>query len=341
MTLRPLRLIGPLLGLACGRLHASDYAVEVVEYDASASGAWSDPQTVLGRPAVDTEGDFSMWEDEVAVVPVFGPWKPREIYRIGENTSLVVRFDHPVVDDPLNPCGVDFIIFGNAILKIGQNATWLNGDPNLTTVRTSEVLAERGTVSVSQDGATWRTFTGPAAPFADDFLPTLGRIYDPEHPEPAPENNEWWGAPTIPTYPADPALAPADFNGLTVAQIATKYGYSAGGTGFDLGTLVPPLEWIQYVKVEYSAAVGLSPEIDAFADVAPVVIPDLDCDSDVDGDDLDLFEACATGPAVGPVTPGCERSDFDQDGDVDHDDFGLLQRCMTGPGVLLDWDCMR
>jgi hypothetical protein len=171
-------------------------------------------------------------------------------------------------------------------------------------------------------------------------MPTLGRVYDPEHPEPSLEYNAWWGAPTVPTYPLDPSLAPADFGGWTVGQVARKYGYSAGGTGFDLAELDEPLAWFQYVKVEYWDVEGLTPEIDAMADVAPLRLPDLDCDSDVDADDADRLDACRAGPAVMRY-PGCERADLDADGDVDQSDFGLLQRCWTGPDVLLDWSCLE
>ncbi len=317
--------------------HASDFAVEVVAYDNSQSGDFNNPQVVLGRPTVDTAGDFSMFEDIVAVLPVFSPWKNTEVYRVGENTSLVVRFDHLVMNDPLNPCGVDFIVFGNAIQRVGLGQYWLNGDPNQTIVGTTDLTTEAATVSVSQDGQTWYTFgTGP---FADGFAPTLGRVYDPEHYDPTLENNFWWAMPTIPTYPLSPTLAAENLAGLTVAQYARKYGWSAGGTSFDLDDLDPPLPWIQYIRVAHQPGSGLTPEIDAFADVQALAFPDLDCDSDVDGDDLTLFQACATGAGVAPPA-GCERSDFDRDGDVDQDDFGLWQRCALGSDVLLDFSCV-
>lgn len=67
---------------------------------------------------------------------------------------------------------------------------------------------------------------------------------------------------------------------------------------------------------------------------------DYDMDGDVDPDDLDLFTACATGPAipyaVGTFPPGCEigtdeqgflLADFDHDGDIDMGDFGAFQLC--------------
>ncbi len=328
---------------------AGDYASAVIAYDNSKSSSWNNPTTVLGRPTIDTTGDpLYMWEDIVAVLPVFGPWMPDEIYRIGRDTSLTIMFDRPVENNPLNPCGVDFIVFGNSSQEIGGGQYWLNEDPNSATIQSTNILAERGLVSVSQDGIIWYTFTD--GPYADDWAPTLGRIYDPENPDPALEANYWWGAPTVATYPVNPNLEPADFLGKTVAQMAIKFGYSAGGAGFDLGNLNPSLPWIQYVRVSYWSQEGMTPEIDAFAIVLPVRIPDFDCDSDVDGDDFEIFERCRTAPSIGPPGKHCDpqvedcdpclRADLDQDGDVDQEDFGYFQRCYSGPDVLFDWNCL-
>ncbi len=79
---------------------------------------------------------------------------------------------------------------------------------------------------------------------------------------------------------------------------------------------------------------------------------DFDRDGDVDGQDLDVFEACATGPAIlydpdnlppgCPLTPdeqGIVAADQDRDGDVDHGDFGVFQRCISGSGVWADPYC--
>ncbi|NLE62105.1 MAG: hypothetical protein GX616_27425 [Planctomycetes bacterium] len=70
------------------------------------------------------------------------------------------------------------------------------------------------------------------------------------------------------------------------------------------------------------------------------VAPDLDGDRDVDNDDFDLFEACASGSGVshsGSTT--CEQADFDGDSDVDQSDFGIFQRCMSGENVQADPLC--
>jgi hypothetical protein len=69
------------------------------------------------------------------------------------------------------------------------------------------------------------------------------------------------------------------------------------------------------------------------------VKPDFDQDGDVDGDDTDHFETCASGPAVPQTDPNCLGADFDGDTDVDHEDFAVLQRCLSGPDGLADPDC--
>ena len=63
---------------------------------------------------------------------------------------------------------------------------------------------------------------------------------------------------------------------------------------------------------------------------------DFDGDVDVDLDDFGLFQACLTGPNLGPPSPECEDTDLDTDGDVDQSDFGFFQRCLSEPGVLAE-----
>ncbi len=65
---------------------------------------------------------------------------------------------------------------------------------------------------------------------------------------------------------------------------------------------------------------------------------DFDGDLDVDRNDLDAFELCASGPAI-PLEAGCEPKDFDLDNDVDQSDFAVFQRCYSGPGNYADPNC--
>ena len=91
-----------------------------------------------------------------------------------------------------------------------------------------------------------------------------------------------------------------------------------------------------------------------YAPISPT--SDFDEDGDVDADDLGIFEACATGPAIpyNPASlpqpaPGCTltpdgnghiAADFNDDGDVDQSDFGIFQRCLSGPDVAADPSCV-
>ncbi len=72
----------------------------------------------------------------------------------------------------------------------------------------------------------------------------------------------------------------------------------------------------------------------------PTAAADFNADYDVDGDDLTVFESCASGPAVPhDGTEGCQQADFDDDNDVDQSDFAIFQRCLSGENVPADPNC--
>ena len=62
------------------------------------------------------------------------------------------------------------------------------------------------------------------------------------------------------------------------------------------------------------------------------VAADFDGDGDVDGDDLNKFVVCFTGPGGGPTGAQCAPGDVDGDGDVDCSDWDLFELAWTGPG---------
>jgi len=252
---------------------AGDFATEVVAYYAGNSGHTIDwlsnssfkaPQAALGRPTVDSTGedwDIPM-DDPVPVNPVYPAFRSHEICTIGYDSHtegietiydqtgyLELKFDHKVYDNPLNPYGCDFSVFGNTKQGLGNSQAWSNGDPGDTRV-TLSAFTEPGAVLVSQDGVTWYRLPEPGEASgdrtvrgADDFAPTLGRVYDPENPDTSISTeyweNQWWGHPTNPTYPVDPAIDPTDFDGMTVAEMSAAYKGSAGGTGLDIQDLDP------------------------------------------------------------------------------------------------------
>lgn len=339
---------------------ASDYAVAVQYVSGTGVGSdwitgdpFADPTTALGRPTVDTTGDvFAIpLEETVPIVPVYGSSRHFEMVSVGHNGSIVLEFDHPVRNDPRNPYGIDFIVFGNAFCAVDLQNPWRNGDPNLTFFQTGSGFIDPATVSVSADGTVWHTFSdqigphadpeGPYAdtdgPFADVFAPTLGRVYDPENPEPSIGVwNQWWGQPTDPTRPLDPRLTWLDLQGWSVAEMAILYGNSAGGTGFDLDWLeVPAPDAIRYVRVQVGSDEDI-PEIDAVSDVF-ACLGDPDGDGDVDLLDYAQFQKCYTGEGLNAESRDCFCLDFDRnlvndDRDVDRFDLAAFVAVLNGPG---------
>ncbi len=65
---------------------------------------------------------------------------------------------------------------------------------------------------------------------------------------------------------------------------------------------------------------------------------DANGDGDVDGEDLAVFQACVSGPAV-PYAGDCAMWDLDDDHDIDQSDFGVFQRCYSGENQPGDPDC--
>ena len=262
----------------------SPYAWRVVSADVErdqpswdGAFAFGDPSAALGRPSLSTIG----WggAPDTPVVPVNPAYGPGRLVSLVSATNanaggtITLEFDHDVVDDPRNPFGLDFIVFGNAMQTIGGNASW-NGteDPATVVVATDKLSAEPGLVEVSADGATWFAYT--EGPFADAFAPTLSHRYDPGDPDPSLfDCNRWWGAPADATRPVDPALSAADFKGRTLADYARLYDGSAGGTGFDIAAFDLPRDalgrkFIRFVRIT-TLEPGDDTDLDAVSDVAP------------------------------------------------------------------------
>jgi len=273
---------------------ANDFAAEVsyiqgagVGYDWIDLKDYNDPYTALGRPTLETTGDLNIGpEISMPVAPVYPAWRAFEVVTIGSGGELILRFNHPVGNDENNPYGIDFVIFGNARWRIEDGGAWgPESNPETVTVG-GGFYAEQGIVSVSQDGSDWYEFS--TGPYADGFAPTAGYKWD--------DVNDVWAEELDPTRPVDPNLTIADFEGNSVAEIIDAYDGSAGGTGFDIGTL--GLEWIQYVRIEDDPLMPGTPEIDAIADVSccgdyrhPYPLGDLNGDCRVNLQDFAIVAA--------------------------------------------------
>ncbi len=246
----------PLLLVTASAYAQSPFATSVVSSTGlTGTGLYNDPAAALGKPTT----RFQDWDGPHRAKLTEGaynvaPTGEKLITKLNEGTSLTVAFDHDVVDDPNNPFGLDFIVFGNAFFLsngFSDDTTDMN-----TFGLLGDVFAQPFEVAVSQNGTDWFSYGG-ATP-----LPTNAYLWDRA-------NARWTDTESDFTKPLDPTLTPADFGG-TAADGLDLYDGSGGGMGFDLA--LSGLSSIRYIRVSGTAALH-GGSVDAFSDVAPVPEP--------------------------------------------------------------------
>jgi PEP-CTERM motif len=209
------------------RAQFADSVISYTEGSGVASG-YNDPTAALGAPSQVTPGEYGGPVD-----PFDPPYLSSQIVGIGNGGSLTLQFNTPIQNNPNNPFGLDFIIFGHAGFNI-TNGDYSGGgitDGTLFTGGTSDVR-----VSVSADGTTFYTLNPTLTPQVDGLFPTDGS-----------------GNPFL---PVNPALTAADFAGQDLAGIRALYNGSAGGAGFSLAWAIDSegqsvsLSSIDYIRLD-------------------------------------------------------------------------------------------
>ncbi|UCD75470.1 MAG: hypothetical protein JSV91_00845 [Phycisphaerales bacterium] len=279
---------------------ADPYADTVLAYEPGIDPwpGYTDPSTALGPPTRYTGEGF-----DPMIVSVFNPaWRPDEIVSLGAGGYLVLKFDTPVTDDPLNPFGIDLLVFGNGHFEDGWPLDGTCTDP-------AYCFHEGGIVELSPDGQTWALATDVEA---DGMFPTEGYLdrTDAYDPEPGLVESNF-------TRPVDPAITLSDFDGLPYEQVLELYRGSGGGAGIDLAPL--GLTEISFVRISNPADSDQTPEIDAVADVSPRLPGDANLDGIVNIDDV--FEVLAR---WGPARPDGWDAEFTGDGVVNIDDLFIV-----------------
>lgn len=244
-------------------LAADPWADRVVSYLAG-SGITNDfvTNTPFNDPTVSL-GEPTRFTSDVAnfggpTTPLQASFRSDEIVTIGKGGSLTVAFDEAVTNDPNNPFGIDLIVFGNSFLF---GSTIFNEDFTFNPAGTVDgVAAEGGIMELSSDGVNFVVVPNLAA---DGLYPTLAYT-DLDDPFPTIAGT----SPTDFTKPVDPDF---DVTGKTYAEVIAGYQGAGGGTGIDIGAL--GLQSVTHVRVSNPANAQLDPEIDAFADVAPLPEP--------------------------------------------------------------------
>lgn len=240
-----------VLCLSSSDAFAASYATQVVAYTPGSDvlAGFDDPGAALGEPSRNNgSSEFNgQVFDNGDVTPFNAPFLGEHLVTVGLGGELIVAFDDPVLDDPLNPYGIDLLVFGNAFFAVTDFA-------NPTAVGLFE---EAGVISVSQDGINWWDVPGVSS---DSLFPTLGFL---DTPGPFDSGG------TIPTDFTRPVDPNAEWDGLDFPSLVTLYDGSGGGSGVDLASVALP--WIQYVRI--TGQNGSTPEVDGFADVTRLPTP--------------------------------------------------------------------
>ena len=230
----------------------TQFAAEVVSYkpgtgfatDWSTGAGYTNKDAILGPPARETPGDWGG-----PVTPFSPPYRLDQVLSIGEGGEVTLKFARPIRDEPLNPFGLDFIVFG------GAGFTITNGDFSGGGITDGTLFGQADgetRVSVSADGEAWFVLDPKQAPAFDGYWPGDGAGD--------------FG------LPVNPALAKGDFVDGGLAKFTELYAGSGGGTGYDLGWAVDAdgqsvaLGQAPFIRLEVLSGKA---EVDAVSDVPP------------------------------------------------------------------------
>jgi hypothetical protein len=318
-----------------------EFAVRVIAYDPAPGQfvnhpQFNDPARALGPPIGGGVGAA----DNTSVVTLGG-----------FGGSITLSFDHTVEDDPLNPYGMDAIVFGNAF--------WLGGDADAhwAECATIEISADANRNGLADDS--WFLIPGshlsdPAAHWRvvawdddveDDLLPPHEASWIP------PGASGWWETAAF-ALPLDPFGAIVVRNPIADGEREGVFGYADysptliigdldGDSIVDDGTITPELF---YTVPDDPKRVGLSPGSgggDAF-DIAWAIDPDSGEPAELAGFDFIRLTTAVdrTDGAIGEVSAEIDAAadaapdlfgDLDDDGDIDLVDVQRMQMCIGLP----------
>ena len=284
---RVLILVGAAAA-AAPTTRADDFATRVIAYD-PAPGQFvndqnfNDPKDALGPPY--GAGKLSGNNASVVTLGGFGG-------------SITLAFEQRVLNNPGNPLGMDFIVFGNAF--------YVQGNPDRRWAEAALIEISLDTNSNGSADDTWYTIPGSS------LTPPITLPLPPEFDGPILENNT--GTTTEPYFgyadmsPTlllgdtnaddivdDPAMLPEDFYTVPDDPMTTDIDPgSGGGDAFDIAWAIDPatgdpanLGGFDFIRIttavdSINGSLGeVSTEIDAVAIVRSVSTT---CIADVNGD---------------------------------------------------------
>ncbi|HLP76652.1 MAG TPA: hypothetical protein VK327_06985, partial [Candidatus Paceibacterota bacterium] len=169
----------------------SPYAVEVI----SAQGpfgptVYGDTNSVLGAPATRYYDPSGGSRRVKLVEPAFnvasdtnGLITPNLVLTFNAGSQLIVRFDHPVSNNPANPYGIDLLVFGNTLYGAGfvndatdMNTRSLGGSSSGSADDAVAISVSPGYTSLpgedANDPSTWPWYRYAFGPYGDTGFPT-------------------------------------------------------------------------------------------------------------------------------------------------------------------------
>ena len=237
---------------AVSEARATQFAVEVVSYEPGSGFAtdwntgvgFTNRDAIIGAPARSTPGKWGG-----PITPFSPPYLSDQILSIGRGGEVTLKFAKPIRDEPFNPFGLDFIVFGGAGFMV------TNGDFSGGGITDGTLFgqAEGETrVSVSTDGDAWFLLNPELAPVLDAYFPTDG-------------GGDF-------SLPVNPVLAKGDFAEGGLAKFTELYAGSGGGSGYDIAWAIDTdnkpvaLGQVQFLRFEVLSG---KVEIDAVSDTRP------------------------------------------------------------------------
>lgn len=338
-TLRIWTLLTTIFTYAVGE-EVSPFVVTVLEF-APAPGqfvnhpAFSDPKRAIGPPS----GGGTSAPNNTSVVSLGG-----------FGGSIVLGFDHTIVDDALNPFGMDAIVFGNAY--------WVGGNANRhwAECATIEISLDQNENGLADD--TWYLIPGshitdPTSQFVieqwDDDIDDKSLPPDDELWIPAGDSGTWETEAFM--LPGAVFGSPVVTNPQSGGPIEGVFGYAEYSPTLILGDVnadnviddpfIPPEKF--YTVPDDPLRVGMTPGSgggDAF-DIAWAIDPITGDAAELPGFDFIrltsavnsvsplLGEKSAEIDAVADVAPD-PFGDADDDGDIDLADAASIQNCFGG-----------
>ena len=292
---------------------------------------YDDPLKALGRP---WGGGFS--EPNNSSLVSLG----------GFGGSIVLSFDHTVLDDPANPFGIDAIVFGNGF--------WVSDNPN-------RKWAECGVIEISRDANSNSLADDPWYLISGSHIDDLAGQY---------ETATWDDDIYDSTYPpADMAWIPPGFSGVwqtegyllpaavfNVQILENPKGLDSSEEGIWGYADLSPTETMPdgldpsvfYTRPDNPFEVGLNDGSgggDGF-DIAWAINTTTGEPAELDGFDfirittgvdhlVGIFGEISTEiDAVSDIAEG-NLGDADGDGDWDLYDYDILEQCYGGPGAIV------